>query len=412
MGDVTMKKRCFALTIGLVVFGMISGAVQAQSQNGNRLPAEFPPASYSANQYVDSRGCVFIRAGVTGAVTWVPRVTRARQLVCGFKPTSTNSTRTAAVSNAPAPEIITVDQPRAQTTAQTITQVQTPKPVVKTPLRKVATQPAAKPAPKIASVVAAPTRATRTTRAASGRCQGASAISSQYFTTSRGNRLRCGPQAVHPSDAIKSHPSAAVTTSRSSAVSNRRTVTVNGRNINKRVYYTQKLSAYEVEIPNGYIPAWSDDRLNPYRGHTTTAGDAQTDRIWTRTLPRRLDTSAGADLPDQTDLLQNGVSRNLAPTGGIAVANVTGPKATGQKRTRVTNAGKIYVHVAYYNSRSDGHVVAQDLAQAGIPARIAKIRNKGRYYTKVSAGPYQSRKAAQAELNRIRAMGFANAKLR
>jgi hypothetical protein len=53
-------------------------------------PAEFPPQGYSGKQYVDSKGCVFIRAGIDGSPTWVPRVTRSREQICNAVPTFAN----------------------------------------------------------------------------------------------------------------------------------------------------------------------------------------------------------------------------------------------------------------------------------------------------------------------------------
>jgi SPOR domain len=49
-------------------------------------PAELPPADYSGQQYVDSKGCLFLRAGIGGTVNWVARVTREGIAVCGYPP--------------------------------------------------------------------------------------------------------------------------------------------------------------------------------------------------------------------------------------------------------------------------------------------------------------------------------------
>ncbi|WP_227267523.1 hypothetical protein [Roseobacter weihaiensis] len=77
-------------------------------------PAELPPASFDGPQYVDSTGCAFIRAGVGGTVTWVPRVTRDRQQVCGFQPSFPTTANAPVATQPPAPEVqvLTVPQPQ------------------------------------------------------------------------------------------------------------------------------------------------------------------------------------------------------------------------------------------------------------------------------------------------------------
>ncbi len=78
------------------------GAASAQSLSDTNSPAELPPAGFTASQYVDSNGCLFIRAGLNGNVTWVPRVNRNRELLCGFQPTVVAT----ATPVAPAPTVV------------------------------------------------------------------------------------------------------------------------------------------------------------------------------------------------------------------------------------------------------------------------------------------------------------------
>lgn len=49
-------------------------------------PAELPPADYAGQQYVDSKGCMFVRAGTAGKVLWVPRVSREGVPLCDNPP--------------------------------------------------------------------------------------------------------------------------------------------------------------------------------------------------------------------------------------------------------------------------------------------------------------------------------------
>jgi len=72
------------------------GAAAAKTLAESTGPAELPPKGYAGNQYVDSEGCVFLRAGYAGEVVWVPRVDRNRNLICGMKPTFPRAEAAAA----------------------------------------------------------------------------------------------------------------------------------------------------------------------------------------------------------------------------------------------------------------------------------------------------------------------------
>ncbi|MDG1801182.1 MAG: hypothetical protein P8H53_01550, partial [Paracoccaceae bacterium] len=102
-------------TTALLVVSTSSTASLAQSLRDGATPAEFPPSSYTASQYVDSNGCVFIRAGISGNVSWVPRVTRQREVLCGFQPSLSGAQRATAsaapATSEPAPVEITIETP-------------------------------------------------------------------------------------------------------------------------------------------------------------------------------------------------------------------------------------------------------------------------------------------------------------
>lgn len=111
-------KATKAIAIVACIAGIQGIALHAVAQEGLRAPAEQPPRSFSGSQFVDSTGCVFIRAGVEGAVTWVPRVTRDRQQICGYKPTFAPAVAAApAPVPVPAPEVEVIaaaPQPRVE----------------------------------------------------------------------------------------------------------------------------------------------------------------------------------------------------------------------------------------------------------------------------------------------------------
>jgi hypothetical protein len=78
-----MRARLILAVAVWVLSGQGATAEQYPDPQG---PAELPPESFTDVQYVDSTGCVFLRAGLNGKVTWIPRVTKDRGPLCGYAP--------------------------------------------------------------------------------------------------------------------------------------------------------------------------------------------------------------------------------------------------------------------------------------------------------------------------------------
>ena len=388
------------IAVSVIAAAMSALTAQAQTLRDATPPAEFPPASFKGKQYVDSRGCIYIRAGIDGNVTWVPRVTRGRKQVCGYKPTLVPGTTVAkAPPKGPAPVLITVPpegrpgaeqaaseqaapmspaaKPKPKPLPQAVVRqeakpkpsvpavaapVPAPKPAASTPPAQTAQRrPSPGPEPTVFSSAprpkavapaaqprpAAPVRTTqrrpspgpeptvfsstpqrqpatpviaprKAPAQAAGNCPNASPFSRQYINTGPG--VRCGPQAEPPvtyrsgGDQKSSLPPAGKQTQVVTLSPDTRVV--------PRHVYEQRRNTNSFTVPKGYRPVWSDDRLNPHRaehslrpadrrpvngpppgyvgvardddrlnpnrGIRSARGDAQTDMIWTRTVPRRL----------------------------------------------------------------------------------------------------------------------------
>jgi hypothetical protein len=137
----------FAMAIGLS--GVMSSS--ATGQSALKQPAELPPAGFAGNEFVDSTGCMFIRAGVTGAVTWVPRVTQDRKQICSFEPSFPVAT-IPEPSPALSPEtkteetVKTVSAPAPATGVAPTTSTVTPKP--RPQITPTKAQPSAAPEPR------------------------------------------------------------------------------------------------------------------------------------------------------------------------------------------------------------------------------------------------------------------------
>jgi hypothetical protein len=95
--DIHMKNIAASFLLGV----FLTAPLQAATLSRNSGPSELPPASFSGDQFVDSKGCVYLRAGHSGAFEWVPRVTRDRKLVCGFQPSFAKTQAQQIVKSAP-----------------------------------------------------------------------------------------------------------------------------------------------------------------------------------------------------------------------------------------------------------------------------------------------------------------------
>ena len=98
-------------------------------------PAELPPASYAGQQYVDSGGCLFMRAGTEAQVMWVARVNRDGVAVCGYPPSGARvplgadpGASVAAGAAAGAASAVTPDDPDIAVAPPVSTNKATPKP--------------------------------------------------------------------------------------------------------------------------------------------------------------------------------------------------------------------------------------------------------------------------------------------
>lgn len=378
----------FVATVGF------SGAM-AQSVADVGGPRELPPTSFKGQQYVDSRGCVFLRAGLNGVTNWVPRVDRARKVLCGYPPTLAALGRVperadvapeapVAVAATPGPAQTTTKPPMA-TVASTIPRTD--------PVRRAAVAPAPQPTPTEAARVAPQYEVVA--QAGNGRrqigCFTNTPVPVRVALTNGGTAVICtrgdgtfeGARApIYPAGsgvgASLDQPGNPVNTGvRQQAAPARQTVVA-----------AAPVPA-PVVVPKGYKLAWDDDRLNPNRGQGTARGQAQQDQVWTRDVPAELVTQA--------------------PTTRARVTVSTKSDATAA----VPQTGvKLYVQVGTFGVPENAAGAKARLAGLGLPTAKGKINQGGRALQIVYAGPFASTADAKAALNAARGAGFGDAFIR
>ncbi len=443
------------------------GTAQAQSLGDKQTPAEFPPADFKSKQYVDSRGCVYIRAGVDGATTWVPRVTRDRKVICGFKPTFDTATRpttaapkldadvvqiqpaappstqpslfgnarpTPAPSSAPAPKTVTTapaatvvsPAPRAVQAAPKPTQtVRAPAAaatvVTIAPAKSEQTTATGATGQKAKTVVPTQTRVKNAAPAAQPktvrkvRDSGIVSPCREGVTQYKGSKVRCGPQTQSPVTPGVGGPVSAppvMNFEKSSALARPPVGTVvrigevapDVRVVPKHVYEARLTQQVTSAVPKGYRRAFDDGRLDTQRAVMTFAGQEQMQQIWTQTVPMRL------------------IPQTIETEAAAATAKSVTRVKTGE-RVRVSTkaeaptkalrlAGTPYVQVATLPDAEQAQVAAQRIRKLGVPVRIGRYERNGTVQRIVLAGPFGSSSEANAALRKAQEAGFSSAFLR
>ena len=233
----------FAKSVAVAGWVTVICASLAMAQPaGLAEPAELPPAGFIGQQYVDSKGCVFLRAGLGGRVTWVPRVTADRKQLCSGPVAAT--------------EPAVVEEPAATVKAAPVkaAPAMVAKPAVTT-TRKV----------KKTAALAPPNATPQGLRMA---CPAATPFLERLISASGDSKLYCTK-----GDGTISGATLPRIIDTGKVVGHLSDVTI--------APPSQTLPA----VPKGYVRAWKDDRLNVDRAKTTAAGTAAQDKVWTREVP-------------------------------------------------------------------------------------------------------------------------------
>ncbi len=390
-----MLLKVVSVALMAAVFAPIGAQAQSIAQIGG--PAELPPASYRGLQYVDSRGCVFMRVESSGAARWYPRVNAARKPVC-------NQARPQVVADTA--EDIPAVAPKVMAAAP-VAVTAVPAPVMKPKAAPMETV-ASRMMPKAAVTPIAPVAAARAvdTRYEAARMAGPSKGQIGCYTSApvaEVVRLRNGGTAVMctrgdgttvgwrpPIYPAGSPP----------GVSLRDPVQVTRATGNPASMASESYpqnAGNVTAVPKGYRLAWKDGRLNPMRGKGTQSGQVAQDQIWTRDVPAKLVSEVAR-------------KKVVLPTGqtNVTLSTMSAPAKT----LRSQGSALSYVQIGSFGVTSNANGAASRLQAMGLPVARARLVQSGKALQIVMAGPFGSDAEAQAALRKARQAGFGDAFLR
>lgn len=411
-------------------------------------PAELPPSSYKGQQYVDSRGCTFLRAGYGGKVTWVPRVSRDRKQLCGAAPSGKAVEVAESAPKVAAEPTPVAVAPKTKAAPKVEVAAATPKATPKTMAPEVVRPVTATEKAATGGVVVAAPAGGNGYRLA---CPAENPVAERFEVHGGGSKVLCTrgdgtlDGATFPK--LVAGDLSGVATGYDAYAGGAGVAAGDAGMGGKAVVTTGKSTKSakypKVEPPAGYKLAWDDDRLNPNRGKQTVDGFLAMDEIWTRTTPAELREDSTVKRKPVTIIVRHKNGSQTSHDGyvwpskdGKRVVQITGsdeilvtrstkavapevvtPKAAAPKTAKTAKAtrapaesdGRYLVQVGTFGVTSNAEGAAGRLKGLGLP--VARGKLKGGALTVVYAGPFASAAEAKKALSAARGLGFGDARI-
>ena len=357
--------------IAAIGLGLGTTAAQAQNLDAILAPAELPPESYRGAQYVDSSGCVFIRAGIDGNINWVPQVNQQRQQICGQTPSLSSTKRATAAETTPtvvAQDAAPAPASQAEATATRPQARPTTTAVKSSPTPVAAAPQVARSAPKAAS---APPVVTTRSRIVPRQVY-ESRPRQDAFPVPKGYRRVWDDDRLNPRRVEQSLEGVART----------------------QLVWTQTVPRRLVDRTSGKDVTATIALVYPY-----TDMDTQLRELGSVTLVYR------------DGQLQKRIVRNKSKTRAPTVSTRSAPEPVVPAKAKAKSNGR-YVQVGAYDKPANAQAAAQRIISAGLPARIGKIWRGLKRYQVVVAGPFEDSNSLAQALSKSRNAGFKDAFIR
>jgi hypothetical protein len=414
-----MSLRVLSLVL-MVSTSLISGA-HAQSLAQIGAPAELPPASFTGEQYVDSRGCVFLRAGYGGRATWVARVGADRKPMCGYPPS-------LAAMAAAKPDPTQDETPSIAVVEENVPEFSAP--ATKAPLETIASLPAA-PTPEAATNPAPTTTAVAEMTPKAPRENSVADAPVLAQSVSSNKKIGCYANApVAERVALRAGGTVVICTRGDGTLNGwRPPIYPNGSGVGAALLTTSDFSdprvaaAGQMALANptvsaisptpvlpGYQVAWKDDRLNPMRGKGTAEGWAQQDQVWTRDVP-------AVSVSVSVSVAGAGVApkAKAADKSNVTVSTKTPPVTADQSGAAAAPAvagSGLYIQVGLFGVVQNADGAIGQLHALGLPVARGAKRKQGKSLVVVMVGPLASLGQAQQALSATQSAGFTDAYIR